>query len=238
MDKFSFSNALEEVWVLVRRANKYVDEKMPWVLAKDESQVDSLNTCMHHLAEALRVVSILIYPFMHSTTMKIREQIGIDGDIVWEDAYRFDMMAGLQVRKGDAIFPRLDIEKELAELEALKPSPAETEEKLELKPEIEFDDFDKIDMRVGTILEAAKHKDAKKLLVFKVKLGTETRQIVSGVAEHYKPEEMVGKKVVVVANLKPRKIRGEESNGMIIFADGDKKLELVTTEAPDGNPVC
>ncbi|MBF1184969.1 MAG: methionine--tRNA ligase [[Eubacterium] sulci] len=238
MDKFSFSNALEEVWVLVRRANKYVDEKMPWVLAKDESQVDSLNTCMHHLAEALRVVSILIYPFMHSTTMKVREQIGIDGDIVWEDAYRFDMMAGLQVRKGDAIFPRLDIDKELAELEALKPAPAEVEEKLELKPEIEFDDFDKIDMRVGTILEAAKHKDAKKLLVFKVKLGTETRQIVSGVAEHYKPEEMVGKKVVVVANLKPRKIRGEESNGMIIFADGDKKLELVTTEAPDGNPVC
>lgn len=239
MDKFAFSMALEEIWTLVRRANKYVDEKMPWVLAKDESKIDDLNTCMNHLAETLRVVSILIYPFMHSTTDKIREQIGIDGEIVWEDAYRFDMMAGKTVKKGEAIFPRLDIEKELAELEALKPLTKQAkEEKLELKPAIEFEDFDKIDMRVGTVLEAVKHKGADKLLVFKIKLGSEIRQIVSGVAKYYKPEELVGKKVIVVANLKPRKIRGEESNGMIIFADNGDKLEIVTTEAEDGNTVC
>ncbi|MBR4149865.1 MAG: methionine--tRNA ligase, partial [Firmicutes bacterium] len=120
MDKFAFNMALEEIWILVRRANKYVDEKMPWALAKDEAKKAELETCMHHLAEALRIVSILIYPFMHTTTEKMREQLGIDAPIVWEDTTRFDLMAGQKVARGELLFPRLDINKELAELEAMK----------------------------------------------------------------------------------------------------------------------
>ncbi len=175
-------------------------------------------------------------------------------DVVWEDAFTFEMMCGEQVKKGDAIFPRLDIEKELAELEAMN-KPAEGAEgnqadsgetaqaaeeesiPLELKPLIVYDDFDKIDIRGGRVLSAEKHPKADKLLVFKIKLGTEIRQIISGVAEYFKPEEMVGKKVIVVANLKPRKLRGLESNGMLLFAENGERLEMVTTIAEDGNVV-
>ena len=240
MDKFAFNMALEEIWVLVRRANKYIDEKMPWVLAKDEAKKAELDTCMHNLAEAIRIISILIYPFMHTTSDKIRKQMGLwYSDVVWEDAFTFEMMQGEQVKKGDAIFPRLDIEKELVALEEMQNAgkPVEENIPLELKAPIEFDDFDKIDLRVGLIEKAEKHPKADKLLVFQVKMGTETRQIISGVAQHFKPEEMVGKKVIVVANLKPRKLRGEESKGMILFADNGEKLEIVTTEAPDGEIV-
>ncbi|MBQ6661959.1 MAG: methionine--tRNA ligase [Firmicutes bacterium] len=242
MDKFAFNMALEEIWILVRRANKYVDEKMPWALAKDEAKKAELETCMHHLAEALRIVSILIYPFMHTTTEKMREQLGIDAPIVWEDTTRFDLMAGQKVARGELLFPRLDINKELAELEAMKEAQkaaaAEPENvPLALKPEITFDDFDKIDLRVGTIIKAEKHPKADKLLVFQVRMGTETRQVISGVAKHFKPEEMVGKNVIVVANLKPRDLRGMESKGMLLFAENGERLEIVTTSAQDGNAV-
>ena len=238
MDKFAFHMALEEIWTVVRRANKYIDEKTPWILAKDEAKKDELDTVMHNLAEALRIVSVLIYPFMHTTSKEIRKQIGVwYSDVVWEDAFTFDMMAGEQVKKGAALFPRLDIEKELEELSALG-KPTEPENiPLELKPEIVYDDFDKIDLRVGTILEAEKHPKADKLLVFQVQMGTEKRQIISGVAEYFKPEEMVGKKVIVVANLKPRQLRGMESKGMLLFADNGERLEIVTTTAEDGNAV-
>ncbi|MGN0712792.1 MAG: methionine--tRNA ligase [Anaerovoracaceae bacterium] len=254
MDKFAFNMALEEIWIVVRRANKYIDEKTPWILAKDPEKKAELDTVMHNLAETLRIVSVLIYPFMHTTSKEIRKQLGLwYSDVVWEDAFEFDMMYGEQVKKGDPIFPRLDIEKELEELSALgaaKDAPAggaaeaesaaEAEPEnipLELKPEIVYDDFDKIDFRVGTILSAEKHPKADKLLVFQVKMGTERRQIVSGVAEYFKPEEMVGKKVIVVANLKPRQLRGVESKGMLLFADNGERLEIVTTMAEDGNPV-
>jgi len=241
MDKFAFNNALEDIWTLVRRANKYIDEKTPWILAKDESKKAELDTCMHNLAESLRIVSILISPYMHTTSEKIRKQLGLwYSDIVWEDAFQFDMMEGEQVKRGDAIFPRLDIDKELAELEELKKQQmadaGEEEENipLELKPEIEYDDFDKIDFRVGLIMSAEKHPKADKLLVFQVKMGTETRQIISGVADDFKPEELVGKKVLVVANLKPRNLRGMESKGMLMFAENGKRCEIMTTIAEDG----
>ena len=244
MDKFAFNMALEEIWIVVRRANKYIDEKTPWILAKDPEKKAELDTVMHNLAETLRIVSVLIYPFMHTTSKEIRKQLGLwYSDVVWEDAFEFDMMYGEQVKKGDPIFPRLDIEKELEELSALgaaKDAPAAAEPEnipLELKPEIVYDDFDKIDFRVGTILSAEKHPKADKLLVFQVKMGTERRQIVSGVAEYFKPEEMVGKKVIVVANLKPRQLRGMESKGMLLFADNGDRCEIVTTIAEDGNPV-
>lgn len=242
MDKFAFNMALEDIWTVVRRANKYIDETMPWVLAKDEAKKDRLDNVLHNLAEALRIVSILIHPFMHTTSDAIRKQLGLwYADVAWEDAFTFEMMNGEQVKKGEPIFPRLDIEKELEELEAMKDGGEDANIPLKLKPEIEFDDFDKIDFRVGIILSAEKHPKADKLLVFQVKMGTETRQIVSGVAATFKPEECVGKKVLVVANLKPRKLRGIESKGMIMFADnvvdGKETFEFVTTEAEDGNPV-
>lgn len=237
MDKFSFNNALESIWILVRRANKYIDEKTPWILAKDEDKKAELDTCMHNLAEVLRIVSILIYPFMHTTTEKIREQLGIRGEIRWEDAFVFGELQGNEVRRGEAIFPRLDIEKELKALDELKRSDEPENIPLDLKPEIQFEDFDKVDLRVGTIISAEKHPDADKLLVFQVKMDTETRQIISGVANDFSPEEMVGKKVIVVANLKHRKLRGMESKGMLLFAENGKKLELVSTKAPDGSVV-
>lgn len=240
MDKFAFHSALEEIWILVRRANKYIDEKMPWVLAKDDAKKDNLDTCLHNLAESIRIVSILIYPFMHSTSDEIRKQMGLwYADVAWEDAKEFEMMYQEKVKKGKPLFPRIDVEKELEELEKIKESNEIDDENipLELKPEIVYDDFDKIDLRVGEIIKAEKHPKADKLLVFQVKMGTEKRQIISGVAEHFAPEEMVGKKVAVVANLKPRKLRGLESKGMILFADNGDKLELVKTDAPDGEVI-
>lgn len=258
MDKFSFSQALEEIWIVIRRTNKYIDETMPWILAKDAASKDRLDTVLHNLAESLRIVSILIYPFMHTTSAKIREQLGIrDTGVRWEDAFVFDMLGGETVKKGDAIFPRLDVEKELEALEALKgepepagaarpaesagasepAEPAEEPAAMEFKPEITIDDFGKIDLRVGEILECRKHPKADKLLVSKVKIGSDTRQIVSGVAKDFTPEQMKGKKVVVVANLKPINLRGEESKGMILFAENGEKLDFVTTEAEDGSVV-
>ncbi|MCO7123191.1 methionine--tRNA ligase [Ihubacter massiliensis] len=242
MDKFEFNLALEEIWVAVRRANKYIDENTPWILAKNEADKPRLDTVLHNLAETLRIVSILIYPFMHTTSGEIRKQLGLwYADVAWEDAFNFDMMQGEQVKKGNPIFPRLDIEKELEELEALKGGGEDENIPLELKDQIEYDDFDKLDLRVGTILSCEKHPKADKLLVFQVKMGTEKRQIISGVAQDFKPEECVGRKVVVVANLKPRKLRGLESKGMLLFADnvvdGKQRCEFVTTIADDGNPV-
>lgn len=252
MDKFAFNMALEEIWTVVRRANKYIDEKTPWILAKDESRKAELDTVMKNLAEAIRIVSVLIEPFMHSTTREIRKQLGMSTlQADWEEAFTFDVLAGARVQKGRVLFPRLDIEKELEELAAIKAEsdgaksketdkdePEEnSDEQVSGKPEIEYDDFDKIDLRVGVITEAEKHPKADRLLVFKVKMGGEIRQIISGVADYFTPEEMVGKKVIVVANLKPRKLRGMESKGMLLFADNGQRLEIVTTDAEDGNSV-
>ncbi|NLY81376.1 MAG: methionine--tRNA ligase [Clostridiales bacterium] len=235
MNKFQYSLALEEIWVLIRRANKYIDETMPWVLAKEEGDKEKLDTVLHNLAESLRIVSVLIHPFMHNTSGKMRKQLGLwYKEVEWEDAFTFDMMSGEQVAKGKQLFPRLDIDKELEELEKMQGPSEEENIELELKPEIVYDDFDKIDFRVGTILTAEKHPKADKLLVFQVKMGTEKRQIISGVAEDFTPEEMVGKKVIVVANLKPRKLRGLESKGMLMFAENGKRCEIVTTIADDG----
>ena len=246
MDKFAFNMALEEIWIVVRRANKYIDEKAPWVLAKTaDSDPDAkavLDTVLHNLAETIRIVSILIHPFMHTTSKEIRKQMGLwYADVVWDDAFEFEMMYQEQVKKGDAIFPRLDIDKELEELYAISASMKKGKEPesipLELKPEIEFADFDKIDLRVGIIEKAEKHPKADKLLVFRIKMGTERRQVISGVAKDFTPEEMVGRKVIVVANLKPRQLRGMESKGMLLFADNGDRCEIVTTSAPDGETV-
>lgn len=278
MDQFSFNLALEEIWVLIRRTNKYIDETAPWVLAKDPANKERLNTVLHNLAEALRIVSVLIEPFMAATSSEIRKQMGLwFADPQWADTRCFDVMNGEQVKKGIAIFPRLDVEKELAELEAMgaatrkkaeeaaqgtaadgKPADASDhnaqshacgqsdavqktgdalKEHLPVKAQIEYDDFDKLDLRVGKVLECRKHPKADKLLIFQIQMGDEVRQIISGVSDCYTPEETIGQKVVVVANLKPRKLRGEESNGMLLFADHGERFEFVTTCAPDGQRV-
>ena len=250
MDKFQFNIALEEIWTVIRRTNKYIDETMPWALAKDPAQKLRLETVMHNLADALRIVSVLIFPYMHTTSSKIREQLGLEGDPVWKEAQYFDMMNGQVARKGEAIFPRMDVAKELEELDAMNAAqkaaaaaaaaPAEEkkeeEEYAPYKEAIEFADFDKIDLRAGTIIKAEKHPKADKLLVFQVDLGSEVRQIISGVAGSYTPEECVGKHVMAVCNLKPRNLRGLESNGMLCFACDEKnnKFTFVGADVKNG----
>lgn len=245
MDKMNYSAALEEIWTVVRRTNKYIDETTPWILAKNESDKGRLDTVMYNLAETIRIISVLILPFMHHTSKEIWKQLGIkEGEGTgWEDTFKFGLIkVGTKVEKGPALFPRIDIEKELAELmsmegtgngnkaEEKKEEPAE-----EAKPEITIDDFDKIELKTGKIIECKKHPKADKLLVSQVKMGDEVRQIVSGVAKYYTPEDMVGKTVTVVSNLKPVKLRGEMSQGMILFADDkDGTLKFVTTDAQDG----
>ena len=241
MDHFRFNQALEEIWVLIRRTNKYIDETAPWILAKEEASKSRLDAVLHNLAESLRIVSILIYPFMHTTATEIRSQLGLwYAEPEWKDAAVFDCMNGEIVKKGKAIFPRLDIEEEITALEAMKES---EEAQTDLPPEIpykepiDFADFDKLDLRTGVILSADKHPDADKLLVFQVRMGREVRQIISGVAESYKPEDCIGQQVIVVANLKPRKLRGKESNGMLLFANDRDKFTFALTKARDGEVV-
>ena len=245
MDKMQFHEALENVWKLIRRTNKYIDETMPWALAKDEAKKDELDTVLYNLCESIRIISTLIRPMMETTANKIYDQLGIAGQeelTNWESTNTFGLIGeNTKVHKGEALFPRLDIEKEVAELEQLFSGNVETkedvkEETLTHKEEITIDDLDKIELRVGKIVSCEKHPKADRLLVSQVKLGPETRQIVSGIAKWYKPEEMVGKEVIVVCNLKPVKLRGVESQGMILAAgdDGDDLLIPTTTGAKDG----
>ena len=240
MDALNFSDALEEIWKLIRRANKYVDETCPWILEK-EGKKERLDTVLYNLLESLRIISVLIRPFMEKTSDEIFSRLGYDTKAhSWEESKTWGLIpSGQKVHRGDVLFPRLDIEKELLRLnkenEKLMEERREKrslgkkpKEKLK-KSYIDIDDFDKIDLRIGKVLEVKKHPRADKLLVFKIQLGEEIRQIVSGIAKYYSPEELVGKNVVVVANLKPIKLRGEESQGMILSAADEKKLSVITT---------
>ncbi|MBR0523076.1 MAG: methionine--tRNA ligase, partial [Firmicutes bacterium] len=249
MDKFEFNLALDDIWTLVRRTNKYIDETAPWVLAKSPESKGRLDTVMHNLAESIRIVSIMIYPFMHTTSGKIREQLGLEQEVRWEDAAVFDMLDGQKVCRGPVLFPRLDVQAELKALDELKQQamkaagaeqePEKPEKEYEpYKEAIEFSDFEKIDLRTGTIISAEKHPKADKLLVFQIDFGCEKRQIISGVAGTFKPEDCVGKQVVAVMNLKPRMLRGLESNGMLLFATGDDgKFRFVSADAEPGSIV-
>ncbi len=235
MNALQFSEGLESVWKLVRRTNKYIDETMPWALAKEEDKKDELDTVLYNLAESIRMIGVLISPLMHVTSGKIFGQLGISGQeeiLSWESVKEFGKMPeGSVVSKGEILFPRLDVEKEIEALEEIfAPKEESATKPIEHKEEITIDDFAKVELRVGTIKEASKHPKADKLLVFKIQVGREERQIVSGVAKFYKPEELVGNNVVVVCNLKPVKLRGVESQGMILAAynDDDSKLELVS----------
>lgn len=246
MDRLQFNEALEEIWKLIRRSNKYVDETMPWALAKEESKKAELDTVLYNLAEALRIATVMISPILHVTADRIFAQLGVGEDLrTYESAKSFGRMkSGTKLHKGEILFPRLDVDKELAVLEELfcpkeekakneKPEaqkPASDESGLK-KPEITIDEFRRADLRVGKVLEAQKHPKADKLLVFKIKVGEQIRTIVSGIAKFYKPEELVGRNVVIVANLKPVKLRGIESQGMILSAADEGDEHLVVVEA-------
>lgn len=239
MDDFKFNEALEAIWKLIRRANKYVDETEPWILGRDEENLPRLNRVLYNLAETLRIVAQLIEPTMKDTTKIILEKLGTDNK-GFESAKEFGLLEeGAKVSKGKNLFDRLDVEEELIKLhdknnaliqERLADKKEEEKEVEDSsKPEIAFEDFTKIDLVVGKILEAEDHPNADKLLVFKVDIGTETRTIVSGIKKWYKAEELVGKNVIVVKNLAPRKMRGIESQGMLLAADFEDDLTMLST---------
>lgn len=261
METYQFSDALEDIWTLVRRGNKYVDETTPWILAKDETKKDELNNVLYNLAESLRIVSILISPFLTNTAKEIRRQLGIEGEIKLEDASEFGLLAsGAKVTKGDVIFPRLDIQEEIKKLDAENKALSDKREK-ELeewiakaggkKPEakavaeakedeaapITIDDFDKVKIKVALIESVEDHPNADRLYVLNLKLGYERRVIVSNIKSHYTKEELTGKKILVITNLEPKKFRGVESHGMLMAAqteDGKLSLATVMEDMPDG----
>ena len=237
-DNYEFSRALENVWQLAGRVNKYIVENQPWAIAKDESQAPRLDSVLFHCTEALRLSAVLLAPAMPASAQRIWEQLGLDGAVSDErlDELRWsEEMAGVKLRGGDALFPRVDPKAVYAKLEAGSAVPVEGTGDNDghdtgvppLAPEVTIDDFIKLDLRVATVLEAEPVKGADKLLRLVVDLGFEQRQIVAGIAKTYDPADLVGRKVAVVANLKPRKLRGLESDGMIVAASVGSKGDPV-----------
>jgi methionyl-tRNA synthetase (EC 6.1.1.10) len=246
MENMEFSVALSVIWQIIGRANKFIDETMPWKLAKEEGMREELARVMAHLAETLRRVAILLQPFLTKTPEKIFRQLGISDPFLktWESLDQFGKIPdGIRVEKDKPLFPRLDARKEIDYIVRSMKGPERSEggmkEKVADKSEISIDDFAKVELRVGEVVQAERVKKADKLLKLKVDLGSETRQIISGIAEWYEPEQLVGKKLIVVANLKPAKIRGEISEGMILTGEKDGKLSVATVESfvPNGAKV-
>lgn len=234
IDKTQLNNALAEIFKLISRANKYIDETAPWVLGKDDSKKARLASVLYNLLETIRIATTLLSCFMPTDMPKVWEQIGAtEEDVTYENAAKFGVLpADVTVHKGDIIFPRIDVDKEIDELNKIIGNNAPKEEASEddgfepqpLADEISIDDFAKVDLRVALVKECEKVKKSKKLLCLQLDDGMGGRQVVSGIAQWYKPEDLIGKKVIVVANLKPAKLCGVESNGMICAAD-----------APDGS---
>ncbi|MBQ1826829.1 MAG: methionine--tRNA ligase [Erysipelotrichaceae bacterium] len=236
MDDLRIADAIDLVLDLFRRCNKYIDETEPWNLAKDPANSDRLNTVLYNLLEGIRIGSVLIEPFMPDTAKNVFAQINTkqtDYDSIqsW-GSYEVNNTVTAQPQP---LFARIDAAKKLEEIHAYLDEKYAVK-KMEFKEEVTIDDFARMDLRVGTVLKCEKHPKADKLLVFQIKVGTETRQIVSGIAKWYKPEDLVGKKVAFIANLKPVVLRGVESQGMLLSAEGaDGTLELVTlSEVEDG----
>ncbi len=244
IDNLDFSNALEEIWKVIRRANKYIDETAPWILIKEDKE--RLATVLYNLMDAIRIICILTSPFITETSNKIKEQIGLS-EINWDSAAEFGKtVVNTKVQRKDNLFNRLDIKRETEILNAAnaklleertgkkisaeepKDSKSKKSKSKKDKELINIEDFDKLDLRVGEVLEANPHPDAEKLLVLKVKVGEETRQIVSGIKKWYEPQDLIGKKVIVVYNLKPVKLRGVESEGMLLAASKGKKLTMAS----------
>ena len=250
MDHFQFSNALEEIWNLIRRSNKYIDETTPWILAKNEEDRERLDTVLYNLVESLRIISILIKPFISHTSDSIRKALNLKTEVKWDDANTWGLsQAGEKLKKIKALFPRLDIEKEIERLDEANHALAEKrqaekatwqheaggenkEDKKEenSKEKITIDDFSKVEIKTALIEEVEDHPNADRLYVLKVKIGDERRQIVTNIKSQFSKEYLKGKKIMVVTNLKPMKFRGLESDGMILAAeDKDGKISLATT---------
>ena len=252
MDKLLIPQALQEIFKVIQRANKYIDETAPWVLAKDEANKARLATVMYNLVEALRFATTLLQAYLPNTTVKIAAQLGYSEDDLKFENLVYGYKTAVTVKKGDVIFPRIDIAKEMKLLEeqekakkaaaakaAEKAAPAKEEEKEEPKAEIVFDDFAKVDLVVGEIRHCEKLPKSDKLLKSIIFDGERERTILSGIAQWYTPEEMVGKKVVIVANLAPRKMRGVMSEGMILAADhGDAaKVVFIDSDVAPGSRI-
>ncbi|STO35870.1 Methionine--tRNA ligase [[Flavobacterium] thermophilum] len=247
MERMEFSVALSAVWQLIGRTNKYIDETQPWVLAKEESKREELASVMAHLAESLRHTAVLLQPFLTRTPERIFTQLGISDRSLkeWDSLYDFGLIPeGTKVQKGEPLFPRLDIDAEVeyikAHMQGGKPAEPSKEEKQAARAEeISIDDFAKVDLRVAEVVHAERMKNADKLLKLQLDLGGEKRQVISGIAEFYKPEELVGKKVICVANLKPAKLRGEWSEGMILAGGSGDGFSLATVDqhVPNGTKI-
>lgn len=252
IDKTQINNALAEIFKVVSRANKYIDETTPWVLAKDESNRTRLATVLYNLLDTIRIVSTLLSAFMPSTMPKIWEQIGaVPNNVTYDYADKFNILsADVTVKKGDVLFPRIDVEKEIDELNAIvtanaKKAQAKEQNKAKAseKPEgiamIGIDDFAKVDLRVATVKACESVKKSKKLLKLTLDDGVGERTVASGISEFYKPEDLIGHNIIVVSNLKPAKLCGVESQGMILAADcpdGDVKVVFVDN-IPAGSKV-
>ena len=242
MERMQFSVVLADVWTLVSRTNKYIDETAPWVLAKDESNKPKLASVMANLAESLRHIAVMLQPFMTSTPKKIAEQLGLsDNYLTWDSIEQFGNIIAENTKvvdKGIPIFPRLEAEEEIAYIREQMRSSVKSPQTEEVKtavevpdvPEISIEDFQKIDLRVATVTACEPVPKADKLLKLQVDLGYEQRQVVSGIAQYYKPEDLVGKKVIIVANLKPVKLRGELSQGMILAGSHDGILSIASVD--------
>ena len=230
MEHYAFQNALSEVFAVISRANKYIDENAPWVLAKDESKKARLARVMYNLLETVRICGGLLQPFMPATSEEIMKRIGAT-QYDWDSLTKYGTLPmEAQVTAGPALFPRIDAEKELAELESLTAQKEEPEEAPlpEPLPPVSFDEFCKVEMTVVKVLTCEKVKKSEKLLKFTLNDGTsEPRQILSGIAKYYQPEELIGKTLVAVTNLPPRKMMGQESCGMLLSAERGDKLNLV-----------
>ncbi|NLV22922.1 MAG: methionine--tRNA ligase subunit beta, partial [Syntrophomonadaceae bacterium] len=254
LDKLDFSAYLNAVSRLVSRANKYIDETEPWKLAKDEAGKKRLATVMYNLVEAIRIALILTAPAMPALIERANQQLNIfdlEKPLLWEDGGVWGITpVGARVSKGKALFPRIDIktleenevEENKAPVEPIKEEKATpVAEVKEEKTYITIEEFAKMDLRVAEVIGCEKMEKADKLLILKLKVGEEERTVVSGIAQHYKPEDLIGKKVVLVANLKPSKLRGVMSEGMILAAsdEGHQNLEVLTlqSELPSGNRV-
>lgn len=238
MEELRVAASLDEIFKLLRRSNKYIDETEPWILGKDESKKDRLATVLYNLLESIRFSAVMLQPFMPETAEKILEQLNTTKNS-WESLQAFDgINVGDKVGKAEILFSRIDKNKKLKEIEGdiVEDKKEKIEEKIEEAEEVSIDDFARLDFRVAKILSCEDHPNADKLYVLKIKIGDEERQIVSGIKKWYNPQDLIDKKVVVIYNLKPVKLRGVKSQGMVLAAEKGKKLSLVSTleDIPDG----
>ncbi|KMM59701.1 methionyl-tRNA synthetase [Bacillus glycinifermentans] len=243
IENMEFSVALSSLWQLVSRTNKYIDETAPWILAKDKEKEGELRSVMYHLAESLRITAVMLQPFLTQTPEKIFAQLGVADPSLktWESIASFGQLKSVKVQKGEPLFPRLEAEEEVAYIKskmqgtAPKEEPKKEEAASERLPEITFEDFMSTELRVAEVLQAEPVKKADRLLKLQLDLGFEKRQVVSGIAKHYKPEELVGRKVICVTNLKPVRLRGELSQGMILAGEDNGVLSLATVDSSLAN---